>query len=434
MAEQRMKKYRGFTLVELSISLVVVGLVVALVSKIIPEYTESTSKEISVDHKERINKAIEGFVYVHNRLPFPSQEDGLEDSTLNKGLVPYRSLGLSELPKNEAGLPMRYAVHDAVNTNTWEDSALAELKSRFEAYFLVDFNHTSGSYSFDVNSILPNEPSSSNSANANKTPLNTAEPNGLDFCQALYNGMNDSSLGSSSLHIGSGTSLQNVAYVIHDLGLGSASGNTLSDGSNTDEATDYGFDDPTVLKDDQNNDRVYVKTFDQLWNQFRCQKVMATIGRSHPNIVSASAIMNQAIEDYEVQLILSDDLADADIAGAAAGIANAASGLAAAAATIPIGISEALNTSGGMAFTIGLGSAAVAAATAGVVAAAVSTASAAANKCETERLLYKVQGGTNTTCAGSINFNDGYLTGANDLHIDTYENLNQADLDGLYQQ
>ncbi|MDX1353735.1 MAG: hypothetical protein R3254_12045, partial [Thiomicrorhabdus sp.] len=179
------------------------------------------------------------------------------------------------------------------------------------------------------------------------------------------------------------------------------------------------FNAPTDSALLSNDDRIYVKSFDQLWADLDCGSVMSAVGHAHPNTATASAIMNQALADYKVQAELGADVAGADIAAAAAAILSGAAGTASAAATIPIATSESINTAGAAAPTAALSVAAVAAAAASVVTASVVTAMAAANKVGADQLVVDV----NTM-----------LTEINGLNSSVYTNAVNADAAGLYQQ
>ncbi|WP_321325811.1 hypothetical protein [Thiomicrorhabdus sp.] len=395
------QKSLGYSLIEMSIALMVLGFVVTVLAGLYPKITESSAKQQSGLQTNRLEESVLGFVFAKGRLPCPSADmSGVEDCSLVKGEFPYRTLGFASAIRNQAGVALRYAVFDKALTGA-SDMELTVLKDRYEAYIATDNN--------DVN-IRPV---------AQNSVLNVGSPNGLDMCHALQNGSNTSN-DSSRLHSGTGAKFKHVAYLIHDQGLQDADGlNGLYDGSNSLNATDLGFDSADNVDGATNDDYVYVKYFGQLWSDLGCSSAISSVGHAHPNAASASAIMNQALADYKVQAELAVDVANADIAAAAASILSAASGTASAAATIPIATSESINTAGVAAPTAALSVAAVAAAAASVVTASVITGMAAVNKTGAEDLVNQV-----TTKLAEINT----------LNASIYSNAVQADAKGVYQQ
>ena len=402
-------KTLGYTLIEMSIAVMIIGLVVTVLADLYPKVTESSAKKQSEIQTERLERAILGFVFAQGRLPCPSADiNGIENCALQKGDFPFRTLGMSSPIRNQAGLALRYAVFDKALTGA-ADMELTVLKDRYEAYIATDNNSVG---------ITPV---------AQHSVLNVGAPNGLDFCHALSNGSSTSN-DSTYLHTGSGASLEHVAYLIHDSGLSDADNvNGVFDGNNTSTATDLGFDQPSNITGHSNDDYVYVKSFNQLWSDLECSSVISSVGHAHPNTASASAIMNQALADYKVQAELALDVAEADIAAAAAAILSGASGTASAAATIPIATSESINTAGAAAPTAALSVAAVAAAAASVVTASIVTVLAADNRDRAEEIITGADGDFEE----SVN---GLLSDINGLNSSVYNNAVNADAAGLYQQ
>jgi len=394
-------KNLGYTLIEMSIAVMIIGLVVTVLADLYPKITESSAKKQSEIQTERLEQAILGFVFAQGRLPCPSADiNGVENCALQKGDFPFRTLGMSSPIRNQAGLALRYAVFDKALTGA-ADMELTVLKDRYEAYIATDNNSVG---------ITPV---------AQSSVLNPGAPNGLDLCHALSNGSSTSN-DTTYLHTGSGASLEHVAYLIHDSGLSDADNvNGVFDGSNTSTATDLGFDQPSNITGHSNDDYVYVKSFNQLWSDLDCSSVISSVGHAHPNTASASAIMNQALADYKVQAELAADVAGADIAAAAAAILSGASGTASAAATIPIATSESINTAGAAAATAPLSVAAVVAAAASVVTASVVTGMAAANKIGADQLVVDV---------------NAKLIEINTLNASIYSNVLLADDAGIYQR
>ena len=100
-------KQRGFSLVELSIVLVIVGLVVGASAQLMMRLSASEPQQNQDNERvaQRIDQAVRGFTMVHARLPCPDLAvngvtDGFEDCVdaagdkVQVGLLPVRSLGL----------------------------------------------------------------------------------------------------------------------------------------------------------------------------------------------------------------------------------------------------------------------------------------------------------------------------------------------------
>lgn len=118
------KRQRGFTLVELAISTVAIGAIVAIAAGLTarglskPE-TGSAGRLLNVNATENplsrqaIDQAIRGFYLANLRLPCPDlDDDGLENCVGDAyGALPYRSLGL--VPSREYGwlIPVGYGVY-----------------------------------------------------------------------------------------------------------------------------------------------------------------------------------------------------------------------------------------------------------------------------------------------------------------------------------
>lgn len=126
---------RGFTLVELAIVLVIVGVLLGGFIGTLASRIESTQRSNTQDQLEEIKSAILGFASAEGRLPCPTTTsgDGEEqpvgggNCTLDHGFVPGRTLGLSgaynrdDLLLDTWGNPVRFSVSDngLVNTNAF---------------------------------------------------------------------------------------------------------------------------------------------------------------------------------------------------------------------------------------------------------------------------------------------------------------------------
>lgn len=105
-----MKIPNGFTLVEIAVVLVIVGLLVG--GLLIPLSVQWDQNRINITQQrlEEIKKALLGFLVVNNRLPCPDlNENGLESTTCNnEGNIPWRVLGVGRY--DAWGNPFHYQV------------------------------------------------------------------------------------------------------------------------------------------------------------------------------------------------------------------------------------------------------------------------------------------------------------------------------------
>lgn len=115
----------AFTLVEMAIALIVIGVVLSAVLPLLRVHGEQTRIATTREHQQRIVRALVAFLHEDWRLPCPARADamtaGLEaagcaaDPGLLEGVVPYRTLGLpAEVARDGWHRPMTYRVHAAL--------------------------------------------------------------------------------------------------------------------------------------------------------------------------------------------------------------------------------------------------------------------------------------------------------------------------------
>lgn len=128
-------RFRGFTLVELAVSMVVLGLIAIVMIALVPKLTERIRLDSTTTELGDVRESIIGFVVEESRLPCPDVNgDGLEgtvgvcDPADQVGNIPFRSLGLPGPVIDEARLPLRYGVY----RNSGDDADLVTLTNLFE--------------------------------------------------------------------------------------------------------------------------------------------------------------------------------------------------------------------------------------------------------------------------------------------------------------
>ncbi|ROZ84514.1 type II secretion system protein [Pseudomonas neustonica] len=319
-------RQQGMTLIELSIVLVVMGLIAAVLMSLIPSLSRLASVESAVTDVTSTQDALAGFALATGRLPCAdADQDGLEDCPAVAGGFPYLSVGLGGPLRNAYGYDYRYGVYVRSDNVAMNDTSLTTLADRWQPTLVSGLPPTSG-----------------------LAVLGSSTP--LDFCRAL--GVAQTATADTQyLHMQYRGSREAVAYVLVDPGQADRDGNgSLFDGTN---ATGLAFEHPLRSSSRDYDDSVSAVRFNQLWEQLECSAQLATAGHAHPNVVSTLAMFRQALRDYRDQLELVEDMAFADNFQTGASIASATASVASAAASAPTATASAINTAGATAAAVG---------------------------------------------------------------------------------
>ena len=112
------KNRSGFTLIEMAVVIVIVGVVISIVATVLPSLIQSAKIKKARAILEKIDYAIEGSITANGQLPFAdSTTDGSGDSGTYFGNLPYRDLGLSS-GDDAWGNRLKYGVYDSLTTST----------------------------------------------------------------------------------------------------------------------------------------------------------------------------------------------------------------------------------------------------------------------------------------------------------------------------
>lgn len=343
---------RGFSLIELTVVLVVLGIAGMLMVRWL---SQAHAEQKQVEQRsllQRADDALLAYVSARHHLPCPAVGiDGVANCTLSAGFLPHAELGL---PEPRAGR-IRYALYrnTAINSidpdisNVHADLAVAV--DRAPALQMLS-NATSGSISAHV--ALPITCATHPGVNCTEVPA--VKSNGLDFCYALRTAMN-APANASYAHTTNDTSgIINVAYAM-----------ALTDPATTTPANinkGLAFASPRYAVDTDYQDKVRAVGMDQLWSRLRCGESLGSALHAHANAAAAASLNVPAMEDYQEQIEIMLDLANAGDLGADAAIVLSVAQIFSATAGIFDAIGETANSIGGWGWrvplsTVGLGSA-----------------------------------------------------------------------------
>lgn len=386
-------RQRGMTLIELSVVLVVLGLMTAVLLSLLPSLTRLASVESAIDDVSGTQSAITGFALATGRLPCAdANQDGIEDCPAVAGGFPYLTVGLGGPLRNAHGYDYRYAVYMRSDGAPMNDANLVSETDRWQPTLVSGLPPVAKLEAFE-NSITS-----------------------LDLCRAL--GVAQTSAAENQyLYLEHSGAREAVAYVLADPGQADRDGNgSLFDGLN---AAGLGFEHPVRNSSRVYDDRVSAVRFNQLWEQLGCSALLSTAGHAHPNVLSTLAMFRQTIRDYETQLELVEEMAFADNFQTGASIASAVASVAAAAASAPIATASAINTFGATAAAVGASIGAIAGNTALVATATAAQVTAVIN-------LEKVR--------DQLDELDILIDELDELHRDVRINVVRADNDALSAQ
>lgn len=315
------------TLIELSVVLVVLGLMTAVLLSLLPSLTRLASVESAIDDVTGTERALSGFALATGRLPCAdANQDGREDCPAVAGGFPYLTVGLGGPLRNAYGYDYRYAVYVRSDDAPMYDANLVSATDRWQPTVVSGLPPVAARQTYD-----------------HSTPL--------DLCRALGVAQT-SSANDQYLYLEHSGSREAVAYVLVDPGQADRDANgSLFDGLNAD--TGMGFEHPVRNSSRVYDDRVSAVRFNQLWEQLGCSALLSAAGHAHPNVLSTLAMFRQSVRDYKKQLELVEDMAFADNFQTGASIASASASVAAAAASAPIATASAINTMGATAAAVG---------------------------------------------------------------------------------
>lgn len=230
----------GFSLLEMALSLAVLGFLFAMVPMTLSVLGSSQSASPSLDRKKlAVNSAV-GFIVQHDRLPCPDANgDGNEDCNgARSGRFPWRTAGLGQPLVNGSGFPLQYAVYQHANAN------LVALQSSYRPSLL------SGGLSLQTNA--------------------------LDFCQGLRLGVSGGlQPDEASVQAHTGDAGVNPAFLFADPGpLDADRDGRPFDGIN---AKGLVFESGGRGQSDDYDDQVTAMSFAELATRLGCPSILARV-------------------------------------------------------------------------------------------------------------------------------------------------------------
>lgn len=364
------KRPQGFSLIESAVALAIMGVLVAGFLFFSVAAKRETLQLGERDLLVRADAALLAYASTNYRLPCPAAAPGGGEScaaNLQKGYLPAGLLGLPD----EQAKTIRYGVYrapDAVNPRLDVDLAVAK-----DRYY----------------------PLTTAGAPPVGAEISIAHTNAVDLCFAINSMRSTASVAAANAAglqvLDPGGASRNVAYALAMPGLldGDGDGN-LFDGQQV--AAGFVFDAPQRPVSLTYDDQVRVAGFDSLFGELACGDALSSAGHAHFNSAAGAAMMAHAMTDYQVQLNLAVELAQADVAAAVAGNLGAIAGVAGAASALALAIAEAILSYGATSGFIALGAVAIAANAIGLVLSIAATAAAAIALTEAQNRASELEG------------------------------------------
>lgn len=126
---------RGFTLLELALAVVVIGLLIAVGAYSVPWLNERLILDKTRHVMTESSEALIAFAHTHHRLPCPDDNgDGFEDCAAASGTLPHRTLMLPAAVRDAANRPIAYAVYRNSSGTPSLDADLARLVNRVDDF------------------------------------------------------------------------------------------------------------------------------------------------------------------------------------------------------------------------------------------------------------------------------------------------------------
>ncbi|MFH2090948.1 MAG: prepilin-type N-terminal cleavage/methylation domain-containing protein [Pseudomonadota bacterium] len=105
------KRENGFTLIEMSMVMVIMGIIISIMMTVMPSLLKTGKIKEARAILQKYDLVLQGYAMTNYRLPFAdSNGDGLENTNVFVGTLPYQTLGLTHC-NDVWGQPVKYAVY-----------------------------------------------------------------------------------------------------------------------------------------------------------------------------------------------------------------------------------------------------------------------------------------------------------------------------------
>ena len=202
MKSPTFKRQGGFSFLELSFVLIVLGMIAGLLAQVVPAMRRASATAETVRNLTNVEFSLASFAAINGRLPCADTDDeGLENASPCAviGKLPYVTLGYSGPLVNADGYDFKYSLYNNPGSDLRSTALLGSNTERYRPTIGVG---------------------TSPSVTLTEKAYTATAYRRLDFCQGLRAGM-DLPFNDSYLHVQteSGTK-KHVAYVLVDPGVG----------------------------------------------------------------------------------------------------------------------------------------------------------------------------------------------------------------------